>query len=470
MVAHPAPARLPRGTWALVAVRFLLYLGMQAAYFIGVIGTLTYRLGADTVYLSVTVGVLAAAVVAGNAVGGALLDLRGPRAHTAVTLGCTLAVSLAFQVVELDAARVLGLGALFSFSMGLNYLFLSAYPAYLTADADELKRVNALMSVASYASVAAGPALGAAVATALPSERVFLVAAVLALAAGAAAVPLMRTCSAVYGTSGEAGERACAGAAGVRDTGGDTVAAGGDAAGDTVAAGELAGGGTAGGGTDANAEPTFADALRLVMVTPSLALLFWVGLLSYAGYGAFDPLESLFYRDVLKVDIAWMGWLSSAAGVGSVAGSVLALKVPRRHVNVRTLMLLIALEGAACLLYVGTPHVACALGGQLLLGVAFGAITPLQSTLVQLHTPLGVMGRVNSIMNAGFNGAGVLPLAAAPAAAAAFGVQGVLVGASAFVIVVPVACLALLRRRIACIVEDERRGLPSRNKTRQEEL
>lgn len=465
MVAHPAPARLPRGTWALVAVRFLLYLGMQAAYFIGVIGTLTYRLGADTVYLSVTVGVLAAAVVAGNAVGGALLDLRGPRAHTAVTLGCTLAVSLAFQVVELDAARVLGLGALFSFSMGLNYLFLSAYPAYLTADADELKRVNALMSVASYASVAAGPALGAAVATALPSERVFLVAAVLALAAGAAAVPLMRTCSAVYGTSGEAGERACAGAAGVRDTGGDTVAAGGDAAGDTVAAGELAGG-----GADANAEPTFADALRLVMVTPSLALLFWVGLLSYAGYGAFDPLESLFYRDVLKVDIAWMGWLSSAAGVGSVAGSVLALKVPRRHVNVRTLMLLIALEGAACLLYVGTPYVACALGGQLLLGVAFGAITPLQSTLVQLHTPLGVMGRVNSIMNAGFNGAGVLPLAAAPAAAAAFGVQGVLVGASAFVLVVPVACLVLLRRRIARIVEDERCGLPFRNKTRREEL
>lgn len=451
MVAHPVPARLPRGTWALVAVRFLLYLGMQAAYFIGVIGTLTYRLGADTVYLSVTVGVLAAAVVAGNAVGGALLDLRGPRAHTAVTLGCTLAVSLAFQVVELDAARVLGLGALFSFSMGLNYLFLSAYPAYLTADADELKRVNALMSVASYASVAAGPALGAAVATALPSERALLAAAVLALAAGAAAVPLMRRCSAVSGAGGDAGERACAGAAGVRDTGGDTVAAGG---------------GTAGEGADAPAEPTFADALRLVMVTPSLALLFWVGLLSYAGYGAFDPLESLFYRDVLKVDIAWMGWLSSAAGVGSVVGSVLALKVPRRHVNVRTLMLLIALEGAACLLYVGTPHVACALGGQLLLGVAFGAITPLQSTLVQLHTPLGVMGRVNSIMNAGFNGAGVLPLAAAPAAAAAFGVQGVLVGASAFVLVVPVACLVLLRRRIACIVEDERRGLPSRNKTR----
>ncbi|MCI7731435.1 MFS transporter [Enorma burkinafasonensis] len=458
MVAHPAPARLPRGTWALVAVRFLLYLGMQAAYFIGVIGTLTYRLGADTVYLSVTVGVLAAAVVVGNAVGGALLDLRGPRAHTAVTLGCTLAVSLAFQVVELDAARVLGLGALFSFSMGLNYLFLSAYPVYLTGDADELKRVNALMSVASYASVAAGPALGAAVATVLPSERVFLVAAVLALAAGAAAVPLMRRCSAVSGAGGAMRERARAGTADARD---------GGASGSAVATGEPAGE-RAGGG--AHGEPTFLDALRLVMVTPSLALLFWVGLLSYAGYGAFDPLESLFYRDVLKVDIAWMGWLSSAAGVGSVAGSVLALKVPRRHVNVRTLMLLIALEGAACLLYVGTPHVACALGGQLLLGVAFGAITPLQSTLVQLHTPLGVMGRVNSIMNAGFNGAGVLPLVAAPAAAAAFGVQGVLVGASAFVLAVPVACLALLRRRIARIVEDERSGLPSRNKTRQEEL
>lgn len=466
MVATTARDGLPRGSWALVAVRFLLYLGMQAAYFIGVIGTLTYRLGADTVTLAVSVGVLAAAVVAGNAVGGILLDRRGPRAHTAVTLGATVAVSLAFQVVELSAAAVLALGAAFSFSMGLNYLFLSAYPAYLTADADELKRVNAFMSVASYASVAAGPALGGAVALFLPSERVFLVAAILALAAAVAARPLMGACA-----TGAVGQAPDAGGDSktVPPDGGPAASAEGAAAADRHAAadGTAAAGGTA---AAAGGDATFVDAARLVVLAPSLALLFWVGLLSYAGYGAFDPLESLFYRDVLKVDIAWMGWLSSAAGVGSVAGSVLALRLPRRYVNVRTLMLLIALEGAACILYVGTPYVACALAGQLLLGVAFGSITPIQSTLVQLHTPLAVMGRVNSIMNAGFNGAGVLPLVAAPALAGAFGVQGVLVGASCFVLLVPLVCLVALKDRIRQIVEEERGGLRSRNIMHEEKL
>ena len=448
MVATTARDGLPRGAWALVAVRFLLYLGMQAAYFIGVIGTLTYRLGADTVTLAVSVGVLAAAVVAGNAVGGILLDRRGPRAHTAVTLGATVAVSLAFQVVELSAAAVLALGAAFSFSMGLNYLFLSAYPAYLTADADELKRVNAFMSVASYASVAAGPALGGAVALFLPSERVFLVAAILALAAAVAARPLMGACA-----TGAVGQAPVAGSdpKTVSPDGGPAASADGAA----VAGRHAAVDGTA---AAAGGDATF------------VALLFWVGLLSYAGYGAFDPLESLFYRDVLKVDIAWMGWLSSAAGVGSVVGSVLALRLPRRYVNVRTLMLLIALEGAACILYVGTPYVACALAGQLLLGVAFGSITPIQSTLVQLHTPLAVMGRVNSIMNAGFNGAGVLPLVAAPALAGAFGVQGVLVGASCFVLLVPLVCLVALKDRIRQIVEEERGGLRSRNIMHEEKL
>ncbi|WP_273384211.1 MFS transporter [Enorma phocaeensis] len=460
MVATTARDGLPRGAWALVAVRFLLYLGMQAAYFIGVIGTLTYRLGADTVTLAVSVGVLAAAVVAGNAVGGILLDRRGPRAHTAVTLGATVAVSLAFQVVELSAAAVLALGAAFSFSMGLNYLFLSAYPAYLTADADELKRVNAFMSVASYASVAAGPALGGAVALFLPSERVFLVAAILALAAAVAARPLMGACA-----TGAVGQAPVAGSdpKTVSPDGGPAASADGAA----VAGRHAAVDGTA---AAAGGDATFVDAARLVVLAPSLALLFWVGLLSYAGYGAFDPLESLFYRDVLKVDIAWMGWLSSAAGVGSVVGSVLALRLPRRYVNVRTLMLLIALEGAACILYVGTPYVACALAGQLLLGVAFGSITPIQSTLVQLHTPLAVMGRVNSIMNAGFNGAGVLPLVAAPALAGAFGVQGVLVGASCFVLLVPLVCLVALKDRIRQIVEEERGGLRSRNIMHEEKL
>lgn len=409
-----ARAGLPRGTVALVTVRFLLYLGVQASYFIGIIGALAYQTDATTVDLACAVGLFNLFIVAGNAAGGSLLDVRGPRVHTAVALCVAFASCVAFQFVEMGVGAVLVMGAAFGFATGVGFAYLSSYPAYLSADADELKRVNALLSVVSNGAVVLGPAVGGMIAAVLPAQRVFLFSACCAVAA---VLPAYRLLAHTHGRRGRAAEA--------------------DEA--------------------ASAEPhgSFAESARTVLAHPSLALLFWVGVLAYAGYGALDPLESLYYRDVLAVDISWMGWLSSAAGVGSVTGAVIAMRLPRRVVNVRTLLILIAFEGLACWLYVGTPYVACALTGQLLLGAAFGMVTPLTNTLVQMHAPLHVLGRVNSVMNAGFNGAGVLPLLAAPALAAMFGVQQVMVGASIAVFVVPVACMVLRHAQIERLVAAE---------------
>lgn len=413
---------LPRGTFALSAVRLMIYLGVQAAYFIGIIGTLTYQLQASTFSIAGAVGFFNLFIIIGNTAGGSLLDLRGPRVHTAVTLTVAAATSVLFQFVACTVTNVLTMSAGFGFATGLSFAYLSSYPAYLSDDADVLNRVNALLSVVSNTAVMVGPAVGGLIAAVLPSQRVFVFAGALAVAAAIPAVALLRRAEYARGR-----RRASDGA-------GEGVSA--QAPGDVVSG-------------------TFADSARTVFSVPSLALLFWVGVLAYAGYGAFDPLESLYYRDVLQVEISWMGWLSSAAGVGSVIGAALAMRVPRRHVNVRTLMVLIALEGAACVLYVGTPYVVCAMAGQLLLGAAFGAVTPLQNTLVQIHAPLTLLGRVNSVMNAGFNGAGVVPLFAAPVLADLFGVQAVLVGASCLVLFVPIACMVGMRGKIARIVADE---------------
>lgn len=396
-------ARLPRGAIALAAVRFLLYLGVQAAYFIGVIGTLTYELEASTAAIALAVGLFNLFIILGNACGGSLLDTRGPAVHTLVALATAAATSFAFQLVSVSMASVLAMSAGFGLATGLGFTFLSSYPAYLTIDTEELKRANALLSVVSNAAVVVGPTIGGIIATVLPAQRVFVFAGVLAILGVLPAAVLLRRIG-----GAPAAERAL----GRAD---DEVSSAG----------------------------TFADSARAVFSVPSLALLFLVGVLAYAGYGAFDPLESLYYRDVLQVEISWMGWLSSAAGVGSVAGAMLAMRVPHRLITVRTLMLLIAAEGAACILYVGTDNVICAICGQVLLGCAFGMVTPLQNTLVQINAPLSLLGRVNSVMNAGFNGAGVLPLFAAPLLADLFGVQAVLVGASCVVLGVPLIALAL---------------------------
>lgn len=431
---------LPAGTFLLVATRFLVYLGVQAAYFIGIIGTLTYEVDASTWALAGAVGFFNLFIIFGNAAGGTLLDVRGPRLHAAVTLAVAVATSVLFQLAPPSVANVLAMGCAFGFATGLGFAFLSAYPAYLTDDADELKRVNALLAVVSNVAVVVGPAVGGLIATVLPAQRVFLATAVFSAAAAVPAYLLVERVLRVRAA------RVRARALDASDPSPATVAP--DAS--NTAAPDVA--------TPVLDAPaaTFADSVRTVFTVPSLALLFGVGVLAYTGYGAFDPLESLFYRDVLHVGIAWMGWLSSAAGAGSVIGSLLAIRVPRAHVNVLTLILLIALQGVGCLLYVGTPYVACALVGQMVLGCAFGMVTPLQNTLVQMHAPIEVLGRVNSVMNAGFSGAGALPLFAAPALAAVFGVQGVLVGASLVVLAVPLVYLAVRRSAVARIVAEER--------------
>lgn len=402
----------------------MFYLGVQAAYFIGIVGVLTYELKASTMALAAAVGIFNLCIIVANACGGTLLDVKGPRVHTAATVAVVVASCLVYQIVEVSVASVLAMSAAFGFSCGMGFPYLTAYPAYLTHRSGELQQVNALLSVASNAAVAVGPAIGGVIASVFPAQRVFVFPAVLGVAAIVPAAALLKQiaamgvrslhgledASSVYaneGTQGDAGEAA--------------------ASVPTVEKG------------------TFGDSVRTVMRSSVLSLLFWGGVLAYAGYGAFDPLESLYYRDVLHVGIAWMGWLSSAAGVGSFAGAMLSLRVPNSWVNVRTLLLLIALQGAACLLYVGTPFVICALAGQVLLGCAFGMVTPLQNTLVQMRAPKRLLGRVNSVMSAGFNGAGVIPLFAAPVLADMFGVQAVLLGASAFVLIVPIVCLALRR-------------------------
>lgn len=392
----------------LIAMRFLPYLGIQASYFIGVMGTLTYQMEGTTLDLALAVGLLNLAMVAGNALGGTLLDRVGPRRHYVAGALAVVASSLLFQVVGSTTAGMLCAGALFGLAFGMLDPVARSYPAYLTGDEQGLKDINALVSTASNVAVVVGPLLGGAIASVAPSRAVFYLSAAAALAG---LVPWRRFRPA-------------------RDPHAQGVAA--------------------------PQRPSLRDGVRLTFGMPTLNLLFWVGFLSFLGFGAFDPLEALFYRDVLHVGIAWMGWLSSAVGLGCVVGSVLVLRLPVRHVNLRTLLAVLFLMGVGCLVYVGTPYVGVALAGQVLLGLAFGMVNPLQNTLVQTHAPLESIGRVNAVMSVGYTSAGVIPLFMAPGLAEAFGVQGVLVGASCLVAAFPLVCAVALCRRIAALVDEER--------------
>ena len=394
----------------LVAMRFLIYTGFQTSYFIGVIGTLTYADGASVVATSLAVLFMNVFVILGSFAGGAALDAWGPRRHFMLSIVGTLATGAAIIAFGSATGTVLAGAALLGFVMGFAQPIATSYPAYLTDDPVELKDINSTITMFSNVSIIVGPTLGGFVAAASSSRAVFVLMmlfTVLAFIAG-------------WGFKPQAG----------RVAGRENA--------DSVEEGERAGQSP---NPSASARATFATSIKTVFTNSVLALLFCIIFLSNFGYGAFDPLESFFYRDVLHVGVEWMGWLSSACGVGAVLGAVVALRMPPRLVSLKTLLVVLMSVGLGSLLYVGTPYVGVALIGQIALGVAWGVVNPLHNTIVQTTAPLEQLGRVNSVMGFGNMFAGVAPLAIAPWLAATFGVQQTLVGAGLVVTAVPAALL-----------------------------
>lgn len=401
----------------LVAMRFLIYTGFQTSYFIGVIGTLTYADDASVVATSLAVLFMNVFVILGSFAGGAALDAWGPRRHFLLSIVGTLATGAAIIAFG-SATGIVLLGAvLLGFVMGFAQPIATSYPAYLTDDPVELKDINSAIAMFSNVSIIVGPTLGGFVAAAASSRAVFVLMmlfTVLALVVGWGFRP-------------------------------QTSHVAGHADADSAEEGERAGRSS---NPSTSSRVTFATSIKTIFTNSILALLFCIIFLSNFGYGAFDPLESFFYRDVLHVGVEWMGWLSSASGVGAVLGAVAALRLPPHLVNLKTLLVALMSVGLGSLLYVGTPYVGVALVGQIALGIAWGIVNPLHNTIVQTTAPLEQLGRVNSVMGFGNMFAGVAPLAIAPWLAATFGVQQTLVGAGMVVTAVPAALLLFGRRHL----------------------
>lgn len=405
----------------LVAMRFLIYTGFQTSYFIGVIGTLTYADDASVVATSLAVLFMNVFVILGSFAGGAALDAWGPRRHFLLSIIGALATGTAIIAFG-SATGVVLLGAVFlGFTMGFAQPIATSYPAYLTDDPAELKDINSAIAMFSNVSIIVGPTLGGFVAAAASSCAVFVL------------MMLFTVLAFVVGW-------------GFRP---QTSHVAGHADADSAEEGERAGQSSS---PSTSARATFAASIKTVFTNSVLALLFCIIFLSNFGYGAFDPLESFFYRDVLHVGVEWMGWLSSASGVGAVLGAVLALRLPPHLVNLKTLLVALMSVGLGSLLYVGTPYVGVALVGQIALGIAWGVVNPLHNTIVQTTAPLEQLGRVNSVMGFGNMFAGVAPLAIAPWLAATFGVQQTLIGAGMVVTAVPAALLLFGRRHFDCAV------------------
>lgn len=413
----------------IVAANFLMQLGLQAIYFVGIIGCATYDLGADALVVSSLVLVLNVMLVVMSFVAGPLVDAVGPRRTLAVTLSVMAVAGLAGWLLPLSYGLLYALAAVQGAAFGVGSTSMDAYPRFVSDDPRYLQRVNSLVYTATSVAVIAGPALGGLIVSALPTKCDFAIMAF-------ASLPAFALVWATVEKIAPSRQRPAS------DDAGTTTAAAGTGAADAEPKARPAGG-VRGFLAD------LAEGVRITWESEGLRMLFCIGFLGFFAYGAFDSLESLFYRDVLHAGVQWMGWLSGIAGVGGTLGSLAVLRIPSRRLDMTALSAMLLVTGVGSMLYVGTGSIAWACAGQLVSGLGFGAMGPTRTTLAQERCDVAHVGRVTSVMRVGMNGAGVVPLLVAPFVAGALGVQATLFAASAMVAIVAAGFVARTRARRA---------------------
>ena len=373
----------------LIGIESLQWCANNAVYFLGLIGAATYDLAGTAFLVAAITLVRNLATSIGNVAAGSVIDSIGPRKTTVAVCVFSAVTSLVIGLGPITEVSLMIAAAVLGVSGGFINTCTHAYPGYLIATLTGRQRLNGLMVFYSNIAFTLGPIFGGALVSTFSTQSVYLFMAATMAAAGVLALG----CHEVLQPEQE----------------------------EDAKTGIFSG---------------MADGARMTLQNHDLRLIFISGFLGFFAFGAFDSLESLFYRDVLEVDVVWLGWLSSVVGFTSSIGAWLLTKLPDRMANLTLLLGSLLGVGVASMIYVGTDILAVAIVGQAINGLAWGFLEPLQMILVQEKAPIAYLGRIMGFVRFGLMSAGVLPLLAAPALAEAFGVQAVLFAASCIIALV----------------------------------
>lgn len=389
------PVLRNRNIALIVAARFVSRAGGSAAFFVGVWGVAAYGFNATATQLAYLSAINALAGIAGTLVAGVLIDRVGPRrvliGAEILTIPAVVAMSQADTLVTFTV-----LSAGFSLAAVPTFTAGASFAPYLVEGKENLERANSLIDAAGSAGFVLGPAMGALLAQAFGLQSVFW------LMAGASVVAAVLAWFIRMDVS-----RA--------DDG------------DRHPLAELKAG------------------LRVSYKTRSLRYYILLGTLAWFGFGAFSALEPLFYRDAVGVGVEWIGYMNTVFGIGLVGGAWLLPRLPQRIVCARGAAVIVSMLGLGAIGYVATTNLAFIGAGALAWGAVIGAAEPLLRTLVHVESPHEYVGRIMSTAQYHRSLGELVPLAFAPALAAAYGVQPVLIGGGIIVSVLAVASLPTAR-------------------------
>lgn len=374
--------------------RFVGRVGGEAAFFVGVWGFAAYRFHATAWQLAGIMLLLGLASMVGAAGAGVLIDRYGPRNVLigAQILYAPCAIAITFTQSLAPFTVITTLFGLFGAPI---FTATASFAPFLAEDDTLFERINALIDATGSASFVIGPALGALVAHFISLQAVFYVDA---LCTTFAVVIISRV-------HVKLPER-----------------------------------------TAHHPLSELAEGMRAAYGMASVRFTILMATAVWFSFGAFGALEPLFYRDAVHTGIETIGWVNTVFGIGLVTGAVILPRLPDRAVSARGAAIGVALVGVGALAYVGTTWIPTVALGACVWGVFIGAVAPLLTTLIQLDTPTPLVGRVMGVAQLHRNAGELLPLAFAPAMAAAFGVQTALVLGGIAVAIVAVAVLPYASR------------------------
>ena len=360
-----------------VLARFISRTGGEAAFFVGIWGKAAFEMEATATGVAAVMGSLGVASLIGSAIAGVLVDRFDPRRVLIAGEILFIPVALGMMIPETIPGLVVS-----TFLLGLVgmpvYTAISAFGPFLTDDPDRLARINGYIEGASWAAFVVGPALGAIIAGSTGLDGIFVLDAATSAVAALVIIPVK-----------------------VREM--------------------------ARGDREKEGFRELREGFSFAYGHQRLRFYIWLGSSVWVLFGTFSALEPLFYRDILQVEPETLGWVNSIFGIGLVAGTVIASRLPARFRNARSLVMIVAMNALGVLAYVGTDRLRVVVVAGVFWGLLIGIMAPLLRTLIQLNTPEALMGRITGVTQVHSEVGHLLPLAIAPFFAGVFGVQRTLI-------------------------------------------
>jgi MFS family permease len=381
--------------WLMLANLFS-EIGLTSVFFVGFAGYAAYGFGGEARIVAMVMFALTFCAMIGAAVGGIIIDRIGPR-KTILLAGSVMFTACLFgQFVDGRFTVFLIFASAFGFASAMIRTGYASFAPYLQRNKSGLQKVNSLVTIGSYSAMIVGPAFGALIVSQFPTPRVFLITLLM--------VPLSMLLMYFRVREEYTPERKA---------------------------------------KEERQHPLreLAEGARVIHRSRSLKFYLLAAIAMIFSFGAFDALESVFFKNILQIDIAWLGVMGAIIGVGLVLGSLTLSALPGRFVSASLLLILIAINGIGGVVYYST-HYLLVLGiGNFIMGFALGVFLPMIRTLIQADSPLESAGRVWGTIDMLRIGLLAVPLALSPFISGLIGVQLTLIAAGALTIVLALLLL-----------------------------